>query len=184
MKEVLDYAKANPGKLRVGHSGIGSLAHIAFEDLTRLSKVEMTQVPFEGASPLITALFGGHIEAAQAAPGGAMMGHLKAGKVKFLASYEPKRMALLPEVPTLKELGYDVIRGGAHYFVAAPKSTPGKVIDTLYNSFKKAVHTDSFQRYVNENAFVPDSIGLDDLKKEMENEHVFFREFLKSVKIQ
>jgi tripartite-type tricarboxylate transporter receptor subunit TctC len=123
MKEALEYAKANPGKLRVGSPGIGSGGHLCLENLKELSKIDMTHVPFEGAAPMIAALLGGHIEAIQGSSGGAVSGLLKAGKVKFLANYDAKRVSLFPEVPTFTEMGYNVMDATSYYYVGAPKRT-------------------------------------------------------------
>jgi tripartite-type tricarboxylate transporter receptor subunit TctC len=181
MKEAIDFAKANPGKIRLGHTGFGSLAHLAFEDFTQKAQVEITQVPFEGAAAFVRALLGGHVDALLAAPGG-LMGHYKAGKVRFLATFEEKRMPSLPDTPTLKELGYDVIRGGTRYFVGAPKKTPAPIIETLHRLFKKGVNSAAFQKYVYDNGYVADLAELEELEKELEKEYVFYGNVTKMVK--
>lgn len=183
MKEVLDYARLNPGKVRVGYSGIGSHGHIGFEDLKKKARIDMADVPFEGGPPLTAALLGGHIEAYNGAPGN-LMGHIKAGKVRALACFEHRRIPQLPETPTLRELGYDVVRVGARLFVAAPKRTSKSVVDTLYTSFKKAVLTESFQRLAIENVFVLECMGPDELSKELEREYAFYGSLIKSLNIK
>jgi tripartite-type tricarboxylate transporter receptor subunit TctC len=181
MKEVIDFSKANPGKIRLGHTGFGSLAHLAFEDFTRKAQIDITQVPFEGAAGFIRALLGGHVDALLAAPGG-LMGHYRAGKVKFLGTFEQERMPSLPETPTLKELGYDVIRGGTRYFVGAPKKTPANIIEILHRLFKKGVHAAAFQKYVHDNGYVADFTELEDLERELEKEYVYYGNVTKTVK--
>jgi tripartite-type tricarboxylate transporter receptor subunit TctC len=121
LKELIDYAKANPGKVRIGHSGIGSSPHFAALSFTlnlTAAGIQFTEVPFTGAAPAIVAILGGHIEAVSlnTTP---VLPHAKAGKLRYLALCAEERNTGVPElkdVPTFKELGYNnVITVGTPY---------------------------------------------------------------------
>ena len=180
MKEMLDYAKANPGKLRIGVSGIGSTTHLHFLSLKVLG-VPMTEVPFVGAAPTITAILGGHVEGIvlNLTP---IMPHVKAGKLRFLSLFTDERVTEVPElknVPTLKELGYkDVITEGTAYFIGAPKGTPKRILDTLYDALLKAEKTDFYKKFCLDNLLAVELKGPVELKKEAEQSYAFYRDFI------
>ncbi len=179
MKDMIEYAKANPGKLRIGNSGIGSTTHLHFLSLKVLG-VPMTEVPFAGAAPCFTALLGGHIEGLvlNLAP---ILPHVKAGKLKWLAVFTEERVTDAPElkdVPTFKELGYKVITEGTAYSIAAPKGTPQKVLDLLYDSLLKAEKSDYFQKFGRDNLLAVELKGPADLKKEAEKAYAFYGDFI------
>src|SRR4030095_4621398 len=102
-QEVVEFAKKNPGKIRVGTAGVGTAGHFALEIINSLSGAGMTMVPFKGASPAATALLGGHVEEAILAIG-TLSSHLKAGQVKGLVV--STRLPGFSELPTLTQLGY------------------------------------------------------------------------------
>ena len=135
LKDFVQDAKANPGKLRVGQAGTGSPWHLAGAALANAAGMKFSSVPYKGAGPSITALLGGHLDATITSAG-EIFPHVKAGKAKTLAIIAQKRFAVMPDVPTTIELGYnaDVVswRG-----IAAPKGTPQKVIEYLINGFEK-----------------------------------------------
>ena len=180
MKEMIDYAKANPGKLRVGVSGVGSTTHLHFLSL-KLLGVPMTEVPFVGAAPTITAILGGHVEGIvlNLTP---IMPHVKAGKLKFLSLFTDERVTDVPEiksVPTLKELGYkDVITEGTAYFIGAPKGTPKRILDTLYDAFLKAEKTDFYKKFCLDNVLAIELKGPAELKKDAERSYIYYRDFI------
>ena len=183
MQEFLDYAKKNPGKIRLGTGGIGSLGHIVGEDLKQAAQVDITLVPFSGAATAITAMLGGHVEAVHSNPS-PLMGHLRAGTIRNLAIYEEKRVARFPDVPTLRELSYDVVTRGSYYFVAGPKGLPGELIQTLHNAFSKALRSEKFQKFAQDNVLIVDSKGPEDLRQRLEADYSFYGEFVKRVKVQ
>lgn len=182
IKDMIEYAKANPGKLRIGNAGIGTTTHIHYMSL-KLKGIPFTEVPFAGAAPAVTALLGGHIEGIvmNVTP---VLPHVKAGKLKFLTLFTDERAEHVPElkgVPTLKELGYDVITEGTAYFIAAPKGTPQKIVDRLYDTFLKAEKSEFFQKFGRDNVLAVELKGPADLKKDAERSFSFYNDFLKKV---
>ena len=105
LREVMDYAKENPGIVTVGHSGAGGAWHLAMASIATMNDVKFNYVPFDGAAPTRTALIGGHIDVATTGID-EMLQLYKAGQVKILAVNNLTRHALFPEVPTIAEAGY------------------------------------------------------------------------------
>ena len=179
MKEMLDYAKANPGKIRVGHSGKASIGHLHLLDLMHEADVELTEVPFKGAAPSVTAVMGGHVEAACIGIQPAVMGNLKAGKLRIICTWHSTRVKALPDVTTLKELGYNTMTQGSYYFVAGPKGLPKNVVDILYDAYEKAMKTDQYQKFAADSLYLLDYKGKDELRREVQDSCEFYSEAVK-----
>jgi tripartite-type tricarboxylate transporter receptor subunit TctC len=137
-KELLAYAKANPGKLTIGNSGMGSVTHMVPLALGSKAGLKITHVPF-GQGLAMAALMGGKIDASSQHPA-EVFNQVKAGEVRILAVSSEKRIGIWPDVPTMKESGvdleFDQWRG-----IAAPKGTPQAVVDKLAPLVKKAVES-------------------------------------------
>jgi tripartite-type tricarboxylate transporter receptor subunit TctC len=135
-RELIDYAKKNPGKVRVGTVGVGSVGHFTLEIINNLTGAEMIMVPFKGASPTVTALLGGHVEGAALATG-VLAAHLKNGSAKgmVISSKSPE----FPEVPMLTQLGYQQNLLGVWFAFLAPAGIPAEVTNALVPTIEKAV---------------------------------------------
>lgn len=182
MRELLDYARANPGQIRVGHGGIGTINHIDLELLKLQAGADMTQVPFSGAPESNSALLGGHIEAVVPHPD-QVLEHVRAGRMRVLAVFEERRNRLFPYAPTFRELGYDITLA-PYYFVAAPKGVPDDVVSFLHDVFKKAMDADSFRKFVDDNSLVLDYAGPDELARQLRNDYQFYAEIIKKLNIR
>lgn len=181
MKEALDYAKANPKKLRVGNAGTGSTPHLLLEVLKDRAGVDMTHVPFSGSGEAIPALLGGHVEAL-VLPGTDIISHVRAGTAKILGDFEEKRNPAYQDVPTMKELGYDITRGTYH-FVIAPKGTPDDVAKILHDAYKKAMDTDDYKKFAADSLLTTDYKTGADLAKELDGDYVFFADLVKKLNL-
>jgi tripartite-type tricarboxylate transporter receptor subunit TctC len=106
VKDLVEAAKQKPGGIPYGSSGNYGTMHVPMEMLDAAAGIQMLHVPFTGAGPAVVALLGGQVEALSTGPS-TIMGHLKAGKIRVLATWGEGRHPALPDVPTLKELGYD-----------------------------------------------------------------------------
>jgi tripartite-type tricarboxylate transporter receptor subunit TctC len=104
-KDFVDFAKANPGRINYGSSGNYGTMHVPMEILAQDAGIRMTHVPFTGAAPAVVALLGGQIDAISTGPA-TVLQHVKAGKIRVLAHWGAARLDALPDVPTLKEAGY------------------------------------------------------------------------------
>jgi len=140
--EFVAYAKANPGKLKVGHSGTGLLWHLAAAVFSKEAGITLTYVPFDGAAPAIAALIGNQIDAVTVS-GAEVQSQVKAGELTMLACMGDKRLANFPEVPTLMEQGYNVnistFRG-----IGGPKGMSADRVKILHDAFKKMMEEPDF----------------------------------------
>ncbi len=182
LAEMIDYARKNPGKVRLGHAGIGSLGHLCAEDLMQAAGIEITLVPFSGAAPAVTAVLGGHADLVASNPT-PMLGHLRAGTLINLGVFEEKRVGEYPHVPTVRELGYSVGIHNSNYFVAAPKGLSKEIVQTLYTACNRALKSEAFQKFAKENVLVVDTRGPEETARQIENEWAFYGKFLKKVKL-
>lgn len=148
LKELIAYAKEHPGQVRVGNSGTGSIWHLAAAALQEAAGVEFKHVPFAGAALAVQALLGGHVDVVCVSPT-EVQSHVEAGKLKMLAVMAKERDPLFPEVPTAKELGYD-LDIGAWGGLAVPKGTPPDVKEKLLTAFRKAVRDQKFVQMMTE----------------------------------
>lgn len=142
-KEFIAYAKANPGKVKFAHPGLGTVPYMMLKALEDASGIKMKGVPFKGLRPGITACVGGHVDIALAVAAPAM-GLQKGGKVTILGVFADKRMKLIPEVPTVVEDGvktYPQVWSG----VFAPKGIDPGALKALKAGFAKAAHGQAYK---------------------------------------
>ncbi|KRB82152.1 Bug family tripartite tricarboxylate transporter substrate binding protein [Noviherbaspirillum sp. Root189] len=138
VQEFLDYARKNPGKLTYASYGAGSAAHLIGELLKNQAKIDLLHVPYKGGAPALTDVMGGQVDSyfANAASG---LTYVKSGKLRALAVTSTKRMANLPDVPTLAESGFknfEVLEWNG-FFV--PKGTPNDVVARLNKEIQTAL---------------------------------------------
>jgi tripartite-type tricarboxylate transporter receptor subunit TctC len=138
--ELIAYAKANPGKLQYGSSGIGSPHHLAGELLRQKTGIEVVHVPYRGGGATINDLIGGHIKVAFLSLSTAVP-HLSSGKIRIVAVVEKTRYAAMPDVPTIGETvpGFEM---SSWLGFLAPAATPAPVIARLNEAMVKVLTTD------------------------------------------
>jgi tripartite-type tricarboxylate transporter receptor subunit TctC len=135
-KELIDYAKKNPGKVRCGTPGVGSVSDFNIEIIKSLTGAEMTIVPFKGASPAVSALLGGHVEAIAAAAG-PLISHMRSGKMKGIVT--SRTFPEFSDIPTLKQLGYSQDLLGVWFAYFSPAGIPAPIMGTLVSAIEKVV---------------------------------------------
>lgn len=133
-RDLIEYAKANPGKLSYGTPGTGTSLHLAMEEIAARTGVEFLHVPFKGQAESATALMGGHIMAQVDSTGWARQ--VDAGSFRLLATLGDKRTRW--NAPTVKELGIDTVSNSPYGFVG-PKGMPPQIVKTLHDAFKSAM---------------------------------------------
>ncbi|TMH39470.1 MAG: tripartite tricarboxylate transporter substrate binding protein, partial [Betaproteobacteria bacterium] len=106
VKDFVEAAKAQPGKINYSSSGVYGTLHVAMEMFANAAGIKLFHIPYQGGGPAVTALLAGQVEASAQGPAAAI-GHIRAGKMRALASWGTERLKLLPDIPTFKELGYD-----------------------------------------------------------------------------
>ena len=173
LKEFLDYAKANPGKVKVGNAGPGSIWHLAASALEQKAGVQFNHVPYSGgAAPAVLSLLGGNIDAVAVSPA-EVETNVKAGKLKVLAVASETRVKSLPNVPTMKESGVDLVLG-TWRGLAVPKGTPAPVVKQLHDAFKAAMDDKAFVDYMDKAGLgIAYQSGPDFLKSIQEQETFF-----------
>jgi tripartite-type tricarboxylate transporter receptor subunit TctC len=165
IQDFIQFGKANPGKLRVGCPGIGTIPMLDAEQLKMMSKADLTTVPFAGAAESVPAMLGGHVEAVSQHPS-EVMAHVKAGKAKVLLVFEDKRNPLFPDAPTAKELGYD-INMGVYYMLIGPKDLPSQTVTVIHDAAKKSMEDPVFKKPMEARGFDVVYEGSQDLKKRL-----------------
>ncbi len=136
IKDLVDFAKANPEKFAYGSTGIGTSPHLAVEEFAQRAGIKLTHVPFKGNADNMQAILGGHTMAASDATGWAP--HVESGRLRLLATYGSKRTRRWPQVPTLDELGYKTV-SDSPFGVCGPKGMEPTVVRTLHDAFRKTL---------------------------------------------
>jgi putative tricarboxylic transport membrane protein len=150
LKELVDYAKANPGVVTVGHSGPGQPWHLSAALMAAQNKLKLTFVPFDGAAPTRTALVGGHITMASTGMDEVLQFY-KTKQVRLLAAFAPIRNPFFPDVPSIAEAGYPIEnpifdwRG-----LAVAKGTPPEILKVLRDGFRKAAEDPDYIKLMDE----------------------------------
>jgi tripartite-type tricarboxylate transporter receptor subunit TctC len=141
-KELVEFAKANPGKVKAGAS-LGSTSQYSLALAAKAAGIKFTYVPYDGTAPRMNALLGGHIDIADSNL--TQKGKVDAGLLRFLAIMTEKRNPEMPDVPTLKELGYDV-EYAVNRGIMVPKGTPDEVKKKLGDACQKAANEPEFAK--------------------------------------
>jgi tripartite-type tricarboxylate transporter receptor subunit TctC len=142
--DVIAYAKANPGKLNVGTSSIGTGGYMSAELFKATTGIDVAIVPYKGTAPLMNDLIGGHVPVAFGVLPPAL-GNLQAGTLRAIAMLSRTRFSLLPDVPTAEESGMPGFESVLHYGVLAPAGTPKSIVDRLNAELQKLVESPDVQ---------------------------------------
>ena len=140
MKEFIAHAKANPGKVNYGSSGLGSAPHLSMELIRSMTGVAMTHVPYKGAGAAVADVLGGQIQALCSSLAG-LLPHIKSGRVRALGVTTTKRNPQLPDVPTIAESGLPGYEVTIWYALFAPGATPKPILARLNAETVKALNT-------------------------------------------
>ena len=141
-QELLDYAKANPGKLNYGTPGAGTSLHITMEQIAKQKGIKWTQVPFKGQAESMNALLGGHIDLTADSTGWA--GAVNGGQARLLVTWGAKRTKNWPDVPILKEVGINMV-SNSPFGIGGPKGMDPAVVKVLHDAFKKGMEEQSYK---------------------------------------
>jgi tripartite-type tricarboxylate transporter receptor subunit TctC len=176
-EEFIAYAKANPGKIRYSTSGVGTGQHLAMEFLAMKEKIKWTHVPFSTSPQAVAAVMGGHVEATSQTP--EWREQVDAGSMRLLICWNDKRMPFYPNVPTLKEKGYD-FSVQAIILLYAPANTPKEVITTLSKASRQASETEEVKEVLKRLSYPHDIKESEELiqiiKKDYELNGKLFKE--------
>jgi tripartite-type tricarboxylate transporter receptor subunit TctC len=180
-KELVDYAKKNPGKVTYSTLGVGSPMHMAMEYVAKQEKITWTHVPFPGAMPAFTALLGDHVNVCIGA--GESVPYIKDGTVRILANLSEKRVKAWPSVPTFRELGYDFFNESVFMF-SAPKGTPEYIIEKLQDAFHKVMNDPEFAAIMTKVEFEPVYRNSADTKKYLDDANIRLGRMVKEMNLE
>src|SRR4029079_7231517 len=145
VKELVAYAKANPGKLTFASAGVGSGIHLAAEYFRFQAGIEMTHVPYKCSAPALSDLVGGHVSMyfSSLPPAVALV---KDGKLRALAVTGLQRSPIFPDLPTIAEVALPGFEAVLHYGIVAPAGTPKPIVEKLNAAQQQAVTSDVMKR--------------------------------------
>jgi len=163
VKELIAYAKANPGKLSYGSAGNGGGTHLAGELFKDIAHVDLLHVPYKGSAPAMTDLLGGQVQL-MFSDGPTALPQIKGGKVRALAVGSPKRSALAPDVPTMAEAGLAGYDAYSWSGIVVPAATPKEIVAKLNADIVKALNDPEVKKRLLENGAeampgTPDQFG-------------------------
>lgn len=161
-QDLVAYARANPGKLNFGTPGAGSTPHMGMERIQKQLGIKLVHVPFKGAAEVNIAAAGGHIMVG--ASGTSAKSLADAGKVRFLNIWTPNRLKMLPDVPTLRDVGIPFDIEGP-IGIAGPKGMDPKIVTILHDAFKKTLDDPKVQEVLAKMELVPAYRSGADYKK-------------------
>jgi len=178
LKDFVDYAKNNPpGIVTVGGSGSSTANDLGTTMLNKAAGIKLTYIPFGGSGSAVPALLGGHVTALMTY---STMGVQYKGKFRSLAIASEERMAVLSDVPTFKELGYDIVEG-AYRGVAAPPGTPDDIVKKLADVFDKVMKDPEVQKKMDENGFKTEYMGPEESEKLVKKKAIEYEAIMKEL---
>ncbi|KUK13940.1 MAG: Tricarboxylate-binding protein, partial [bacterium 42_11] len=181
LKDYVEYAKQNPGKITIGNGGAGGGTHLAALAFESFAKIKLTHVPFEGGAPAVAALVGGHIDSYMgAAPEG--LSNVDAGQLRILGVFGTKRLDKYPDVPTAKEQGFD-FQFGMWRGVALQKGTPKEIVEKLHDIIAKCIHDPEFQKKAKEMSLTIDYKNPSEFAKLIQDYDKYYENLIKTNKL-
>lgn len=180
-QEFIAEARKNPGKIKVSNSGAGSFTHLGAVAFEIATGAKFTHAPL-GVERRVPSLLSGEVEATSVHPS-EMISQLKAGQVRFLAITSAKRDPAYPDVPTLKELGYDMVldqfRG-----ISVPKGTPKEIIKKLEEAFRRGSEDPGFQKLARESGFTVSFLVQEEFVKYLAEQNEVVKKVLAQARLQ
>ena len=183
VQELVEYARANPGKVNWASSGIGTGGHLGIELMQVKAGIKVVHVAYKGAGPALVGLIGGNVQLLLAGPG-VFMQHIKAGRVRALAAGSLQRIAILPEVPTLNESGFPGMESGSWHGLLAPTGTPLPIIRFIRAATVKVLNMpETASRLAGDGAIVSGN-APEQFAKDIRNEAAMWARVIKQVGIK
>ncbi len=142
LKDFVDHAKANPGKVTYAHAGVGGATHVGMEEFAAAAGIQLNHVPYKGGAEALQGVLGGHVDAL--ADSSSWAPHVEAGKLRLLATWGEQRTARFKDTPTLREAGYNVVVDAPNG-IGAPKGLEPAVAAKLRDAFRQAVASPEFK---------------------------------------
>jgi len=161
-RELIDDTRANPGKINYGTPGTGTSLHITMEQIAKQQGIKWTNVPFKGNADAMNALLGGHIHAVADSSGWAPL--VNAGRFRLLVTWGATRTRNWPDVPTLKEIGIDMV-SNSPFGIAGPKGMESTTVKVLHDAFKHGLEEPSYAAAMAKLDQEPFYLGSEDYRR-------------------
>lgn len=182
LKEFIAYAKANPKAINNATTGQGTIVHLLSELMDIGLGTQMTNIHYKGAAQAMTDLLAGVVDTSVAAIAN-VQPSVKAGKYRALAVFSPEREALMPDVPTFKELGFPTVVGDTWFGLFSPAGTPGPVLNRLGSALRSATSSASFGQAMRKIGNEPITNGPEELRKTMNEQNRQWGELIRRLNI-
>lgn len=179
--EFIAFAKENPGQIKVGNSGTGSIWHIAAAAIEEAADVKFNHIPFEGGAPAVSALMGKNVDAVTVSVPEVQSG-VDSGDFKILTVLGDTRSSAAPDIATAKELGYDINVFGWGAF-GAPKGTPKEVLKVLEEASAKALDSNEVREFFKSRGFEHNYLNGEDMTKFAKEQLEFFDKLINKLGI-
>jgi tripartite-type tricarboxylate transporter receptor subunit TctC len=183
LAEFVALARAKPGTIAYGSSGVGGAGHLAGELLRQMARIDIVHVPYKGGGPAMTDLLGGQILAIFASAPSALP-HVKTGRIRALATTGPARSTSLPEVPTIAESGYPGYDATNWYAFVAPGKTPRELVDRLNRELVKVLGTPEVRKQLLASGMEPEPSTPEELAKHIDSQLELWGRVVKDAGIQ
>lgn len=180
LQALLADARRRPGQISYGSAAKGSTSHVSMERLAKEAGVKFNYIPFKGAAEMYNALLGGHLDIAAEAGFGSVVG---GGKARLLAVFNAARLATRPDVPTLKDLGYDIVGTGS-WGIVGPQGIDGKTVQILQEAFRQAIDDPDFVRVIQLNDYTNGYMGTADYRAWALQTHANEKRFVEQLQIK
>ncbi|HSN42115.1 MAG TPA: tripartite tricarboxylate transporter substrate-binding protein, partial [Burkholderiales bacterium] len=178
VRELIALAKRKPGKLNFSSAGSGTTQHLSGVLFNLRAGTDIVHVPYKGSSPSLTALISGEVDLSFAnIP--AIFQHVKSGRLRPLATTGPKRAALMPELPTMKESGVNGVEVVVWYGVLAPANTPRDIVNALAKAIIKAAHAPDTKKRLLDQGAEPVGNTPEEFSKQLREEVARWAEVVK-----
>ena len=183
VKELVAFAKTNPGKLTIGSAGTGSITHLAGELFASMAGIKVTHIPYKGGGPNLNAILGGEIKLSIASVP-ASLGHVRAGRVKALGVTSLKRSTVLPEVPPIAEAGVPGYEAKNWYGILAPAATPPAIVAKLNRQINDILHAPDFVEAAAKQGAEVEGGTSEEFKKYLQSEIAKWSKVIKAAGVQ
>jgi tripartite-type tricarboxylate transporter receptor subunit TctC len=182
VRELIDYARANPGKLTVGSSGTGATSHLAAELFKHETRIDLLHVPYKGQAQAVTDVIGGQVDMVFSSFGPVMQ-HIRSGRLKALGVTVPRRFPTLSEVPTIAESGVPGFEFSVWTGIAVPAGTPAAVREQIHAAIVKSLEQPAVRARFESLGYVPGDPAPGALKAKIAAEHAKWRQVITAARI-